>query len=123
MITVTSASSPDERATYRDTLKNTSSYESTYNRLESNYNQVQSDIQSTRGKLSLQAGGNYLKNAAAAAVLTGGIKYGIDMFNTQDHVDTVQTLTESPTQRLSEEARFKLSGHDIKAGDPNLHTE
>ncbi|MDD3052177.1 MAG: hypothetical protein PHR06_13670 [Candidatus Cloacimonetes bacterium] len=62
-------------------MKKSTDYTATYNRLNTNYIQVQKDISKNRNKQSLQAVGNYGKNALAAAAVLGGIKMGIDGIN------------------------------------------
>lgn len=69
-VAVSENSTPEQRQIYRDELKQLTSYTSTYNRLEHTYHTVQSDIKTTRRKLGGQASGNYLKNVAAAAIVT-----------------------------------------------------
>lgn len=120
-VAVSENSTPEQRQIYRDELKQLTSYTSTYNRLEHTYHTVQSDIKTTRRKLGGQASGNYLKNVAAAAIVTWGVKVGIDYFQNNNWTETASAIQwTSVDQEASQHANFKLSGHDINAWDPSL---
>ena len=91
-IAVSVNSKPEQRATYRNEIKQINNYTTTYNHLENTYHTVQSDIKSTRRKLGRQASGNYLKNVAAAAIVTGGVKVGIDYLQNNNWTETASAI-------------------------------
>lgn len=98
-LTLSSSPSESEWTAYRNNIKHTPTYQSTYKYLTDTYTQVEQDITSTRRRISAQASGNYLKNAAAAAIATSAVKYGIDtIHNINNPNEIIHSSSESVTQ-------------------------
>jgi hypothetical protein len=107
-IRVNEQSQPDERNQYRQTLKTNSHYNNMTQYLSDNYETVQNNIKSTRRWLWLRSAGQYALNTAAAAIVAGGIKTGIDYFNSSDTVPWATPITDT-TPKVWEQSQFKLS--------------
>lgn len=107
-IRVNEQSQPDERNQYRQTLKTNRHYNNMTQYLSENYETVQKNIRSTRRSLWWNAVKQYVLNTAAAAIVAGGIKTGIDYINSPDAVPWTAPITDT-TPKVWEQSHFKLS--------------
>ena len=93
-ISVSSTSTLQEWKTYRKTLQQDSSYQSTMEMLYQWYDQVEKDIKNNKASIARNAAGNYIKTAAAMTV-GGALVWsiaGMDLGWTDTQHEVVKTI-------------------------------